>query len=56
MEILKFLDLNEEAQWEEFSEQGVYLAEFMDIDVRQNLSRLYDFYVEISSDKILGLH
>ncbi len=55
MDLLEFLGLNEEDQWEEFTEHSVFLARYEDIDVNQNLFRLHGFYVELSTAPGLGL-
>ena len=55
MDLITFLGLPEGEQWEEFSQDSIFLARYEDIDVHQELYRLHGFYVELSSAPGLGL-
>lgn len=48
MDIIEFLGMGENEQWEEFLQEGIFLAKYEDIDVTQELFRLHEFYVELS--------
>lgn len=56
MDILEFLGLGEEEQWEEFSDAGIFLSDYFDIDVHNQLYGLHDFYVELSSTPLSELN
>tara|TARA_Y100001001_G_scaffold25155_1_gene21126 strand:- start:599 stop:865 length:267 start_codon:yes stop_codon:yes gene_type:complete len=50
MGIKEFLGLHEEDQWDEFWDKCVFLAHFPDLEKKHHLYRLFDFYVELTSD------
>jgi hypothetical protein len=59
MDILDYLELSDEEQWEELWESGVHLENFKSIDCAFVLYSLHSFFLEVELDlegKISGKH
>ncbi|MEM1260296.1 MAG: hypothetical protein AAF575_00155 [Bacteroidota bacterium] len=50
MELIEFLGLKEEEQWEEFCEHCVFITKFHDLERKHHLFMLHGFFVELVMD------